>query len=84
MFTKVNDTTAMKRFIKEDFSFIITVIGGKRSAHGMIDCRNGHEVGDTYSCEYGCPMPQNGEGGYMNIDEPGKGKNNMLMVYSEN
>ena len=19
------------------------------------NCRNGHEIGDTYSCEYGCP-----------------------------
>ncbi len=22
---------------------------------GVIDCRNGHEIGDSYICEYGCP-----------------------------
>ena len=45
----------MKKFIQEDYSFCITVTDGKRNANGAIDCRNGHEVGDTYRCEYGCP-----------------------------
>jgi uncharacterized repeat protein (TIGR04076 family) len=38
----------MNKFFTENFRFKITVI----EAGG---CRNGHEVGDTYTCEYGCP-----------------------------
>ncbi|MDD4495445.1 MAG: TIGR04076 family protein [Eubacteriales bacterium] len=45
----------MKRFVKEDISFTITVVDGRNNKSGKIDCRNGHEVGDTYTCEYGCP-----------------------------
>ncbi|MBQ7347581.1 MAG: TIGR04076 family protein [Clostridia bacterium] len=45
----------MKRFIKENTSFKITVVNGKKNPNGVIDCRNGHEIGDTYHCEYGCP-----------------------------
>ena len=45
----------MKKFVKEDISFTITVVDGKKSKSGIIDCRNGHEIGDTYTCEYGCP-----------------------------
>jgi len=45
----------MKKFIEEDYSFTITVVDGVRNKNGAIDCRNGHEVGDTYVCEYGCP-----------------------------
>ena len=44
----------MKNWYKEDYSFTITVVSvgpdGKAER-----CRNGHEVGDTYACEYGCP-----------------------------
>ena len=47
----------MKKFVTENFRFTITVIEG----HG---CRNGHEVGDVYTCEYGCPMPRGNEGGF--------------------
>ena len=39
----------------ESVSFVFTVIDGKRNNEGYIDCRNGHEIGDTYVCEYGCP-----------------------------
>jgi len=53
----------MKKFITENFRFTITVIDhfkdGKR-----LHCRNGHEIGDTYECEYGCPMPTNECGGF--------------------
>ncbi len=45
----------MKKFIQEDTSFKITVLDGKKGKTGSIDCRNGHEPGDTYLCEYGCP-----------------------------
>lgn len=45
----------MKRFIQEDVSFVISVVDGKKNKTGGIDCRNGHEIGDIYNCEYGCP-----------------------------
>lgn len=45
----------MKKFIIENTSFKIEVIDGKKNQVGAIDCRNGHEIGDTYICEYGCP-----------------------------
>lgn len=45
----------MKRFIAEGTAFEITVTGGKANRSGALDCRNGHEVGDSYICEYGCP-----------------------------
>lgn len=44
----------MKNWYPEEYSFHITV-----TAVGADDkpesCRNGHEVGDSYSCGYGCP-----------------------------
>ena len=44
----------MKNLYKEDYAFEITVVSvgtnGKPENY-----RNGHEVGDSYSCEYGCP-----------------------------
>ena len=53
----------MMNWYKEEYCFKITVVsvGGDGSAQR---CRNGHEPGDTYTCGYGCPMPQNGEGGF--------------------
>jgi hypothetical protein len=32
----------MNKLIKEDYSFIVTVVGGKMNASGVLDCRNGH------------------------------------------
>ncbi len=44
----------MKHWYKEDYSFKITVVSV--GADGKPEnCRNGHDVGDTYTCEYGCP-----------------------------
>lgn len=45
----------MNKFIIENISFKISVVDGKKNQVGVIDCRNGHEMGDTYTCEYGCP-----------------------------
>ena len=45
----------MKKFIEETISFKITAVDGKTNSKGVVDCRNGHEIGDSYSCEYGCP-----------------------------
>ncbi len=53
----------MKKFITENKAFTITVIDHAKDGK-RLHCRNGHEVGDTYVCEYGCPMPTNGCGGF--------------------
>jgi uncharacterized repeat protein (TIGR04076 family) len=53
----------MKKFITENKSFTITVIDHAKDGKPL-HCRNGHEIGDTYTCEYGCPMPTNGCGGF--------------------
>lgn len=45
----------MKKFIKEEHVFKITVISGNQNKDGIIKCRDGHELGDTYLSEYGCP-----------------------------
>ena len=44
----------MKKWYKEDYSFKITVVSVGTDSRPE-NCRNGHEVGDTYDCEYGCP-----------------------------
>ena len=44
----------MKDWYKEDYSFKITVAAVGTDGKSE-NCRNGHEVGDTYTCEYGCP-----------------------------
>lgn len=53
----------MNKFITENYSFTITVIDHAKDGK-RLHCRNGHEVGDTYTCEYDCPMPTNGCGGF--------------------
>ena len=53
----------MKKFVAENYSFTITVIDRAKDGK-RLHCRNGHEIGDSYICEYGCPMPTNGCGGF--------------------
>lgn len=53
----------MKNWYNEVYSFKITVISVGNDGNAQ-HCRNGHEIGDTYTCEYGCPMPHNGGGGF--------------------
>jgi uncharacterized repeat protein (TIGR04076 family) len=45
----------MKKWLKEEYRFRIIVVSGKIGRNGGLDCRNGHEIGDEYNCEYGCP-----------------------------
>ncbi|HBN83742.1 MAG TPA: hypothetical protein DDZ89_07835 [Clostridiales bacterium] len=53
----------MKNGYKEEYPFKITVI--TVGADGKPEnCRNGHMVGDTYTCEYGCPISVEGTGGF--------------------
>lgn len=50
----------MRKWYDEEYSFKITVVS-TGSDNGARHCRNGHEPGDTYTCQYGCP---GGTGGF--------------------
>ena len=52
----------MKKWYDEEYAFQIEVIGFLRGDHTEGYCRNGEEVGDTYTCTYGCPVNANGQG----------------------
>lgn len=53
----------MKHWYKEEYGFKITVTSV--SGDGCAEhCRNGHEPGDTYICEYGCPISSGGNGSF--------------------
>lgn len=53
----------MKNWYDEAYSFIITVAAVGTDGNAQ-HCRNGHEPEDSYSCQYGCPMPLQGEGSF--------------------
>jgi uncharacterized repeat protein (TIGR04076 family) len=44
----------MKKWYKENYSFKITVLSVGADGKPQ-NCRNGHEIGDDFYCEYGCP-----------------------------
>ena len=46
----------MKKWYNEEYSFEIEVTGFLRGNHTERYCRNGEEIGDKYSCTYGCPV----------------------------
>ena len=52
----------MKKWYDEEYSFEIAVTGFLRSDHTERYCRNGEEIGDKYSCTYGCPVNTQGYG----------------------
>ena len=52
----------MKKWYNEEFEWEIEVIGFLRGDHTEHYCRNGEEVGDKYTCSYGCPVNKNGQG----------------------
>ena len=52
----------MKKWYNEDYSFEIEVTGFLRGNHTERYCRNGEEIGDKYSCTYGCPVNAQGYG----------------------
>lgn len=52
----------MKKWYAEEYEWTIDVIGFLRGDHTERYCRNGEEVGDTYTCTYGCPVNAQGEG----------------------
>lgn len=52
----------MKKWYDEEYEFQVEVIGYLRGDHTEHLCRNGEEIGDTYSCTYGCPVNADGYG----------------------
>ena len=52
----------MKKWYAEEYAFEIEVIGFLRGNKTQGYCLNGEEVGDKYTCTYGCPVNADGEG----------------------
>lgn len=52
----------MKKWLDEEYEFEVEVIGFLRGDHTEHYCRNGEEIGDRYTCTYGCPVNSEGCG----------------------
>ena len=52
----------MKKWYNEEYAWKIEVIGFLRGDHTERYCRNGEEVGDVYTCPFGCPVNAQGYG----------------------
>ena len=52
----------MKKWYAEEYEFEIEVTGFLRGDRTERYCRNGEEIGDKYSCTYGCPVNADGQG----------------------
>lgn len=52
----------MKKWYDEEYEWEIEVISFLRSDHTERYCRNGEEIGDKYTCTYGCPVNSKGQG----------------------
>lgn len=52
----------MKKWYNEEFAWEIEVVGFLQGDHTENYCRNGEEMGDKYTCTYGCPVNKNGQG----------------------
>ncbi len=52
----------MKKWYSEEYQFEIEVTGFLHSDHTEHYCRNGEEIGDKYTCTYGCPVNADGYG----------------------
>ena len=52
----------MKKWYDEEYEFCIEVTGFLRGDHTERYCRNGEEIGDKYTCTYGCPVNKDGYG----------------------
>lgn len=51
-----------EKWYDEEYEFEIEVTGFLRNDHTERYCRNGEEVGDKYTCTYGCPINSDGQG----------------------
>ncbi|MDE6969493.1 MAG: TIGR04076 family protein [Eubacterium sp.] len=53
----------MKKWYEEEYEWEIEVIGfNKDNNETERFCRNGEEIGDKYTCTYGCPVNSQGQG----------------------
>ena len=52
----------MKKWYAEEYEWEIKVIGFLRGDHTERYCRNGEEISDSYTCTYGCPVNEYGQG----------------------
>ena len=52
----------MKKWYHEEYAWEIEVIGFLQGERTENYCRNGEEIGDLYTCTYGCPVNQQGQG----------------------
>jgi len=52
----------VKKWYAEEYEFKVEVTGFLRGSQTQRYCRNGEEVGDRYTCTYGCPVNQDGQG----------------------
>ena len=52
----------MKKWYDEEFEFTVEVTGYLRGDKPERFCRNGEEIGDRYTCTYGCPVNAQGYG----------------------
>ncbi|MCH3971159.1 MAG: TIGR04076 family protein [Oscillospiraceae bacterium] len=52
----------MKKWYAEEYEWKIEVTGFLHGDHTERYCRNGEEVGDQYTCTYGCPVNAAGQG----------------------
>ena len=52
----------MKKWYGEEYEWEIEVTGFLRGDSTVGYCRNGEEVGDRYTCTYGCPVNAEGQG----------------------
>ena len=50
----------MKKWYNEEYEFTVEVTGFLHGNHTERYCRNGEEIGDKYTCTYGCPVNQDG------------------------
>lgn len=52
----------MKKWYDEEYEWEIEVIEFLRGNQTERYCRNGEEIGDRYTCTYGCPVNKDGYG----------------------
>lgn len=52
----------MKKWYDEEYTWEIEVTGFLRGDKTEGLCRNGEEIGDKYTCTYGCPVNSQGHG----------------------
>ena len=52
----------MKKWYDEEYEWEIETVGFLRGESTENYCRNGEEIGDKYTCTYGCPVNSDGQG----------------------